>query len=70
MRFLLLRITSHYLQTLLQLRKENTAVTGVIRSSGIDFSVLLIVLRKNWLIKLDWGNTVAEIIDNVLCIGW
>jgi|SRR6266536_912597 len=52
------------------LRKENIGVAGIIRSSGIDFPVLLIVLRKNWLIKLDWGTTVAEIIDNVFYIGW
>ena len=52
------------------LRKENIGATGTIRSLGIDFPALLIVLRKNWLTKLDWGITIAEIIDNVFCIGW
>ncbi len=54
----------------LMLRKENIGVIEITKASGINSSALLIVLRKNWLIKLDWGNTVAEIIDNVLCIGW
>jgi hypothetical protein len=52
------------------LRKENIDAAGTTRPSGIDFPALLIILRKNWSTKLDWGTTVADIVDNVLCIGW
>ena len=31
---------------------------------------MLTVLRKNGSTKLDWGTTVADIVNNVLCIGW
>jgi hypothetical protein len=31
---------------------------------------LLIVLRRKWSTKLDWGTTVTDIVDGVLCIGW
>jgi len=27
-------------------------------------------LRKLWSTKLTWGTTVAEIVNDVLCIGW
>jgi hypothetical protein len=49
--------------------KENIGAAGTTRPSGIDFSVLLIVLYKNWSTKLDWGTTVADEVDGVLCIG-
>jgi hypothetical protein len=52
------------------LRKENIGAVGTTRPQGLDFPVLLIVLHKNWSTKLDWGTTIVEIIDNVLCIGW
>jgi hypothetical protein len=52
------------------LRKENIGATGTTWPLGIDFPALLIVLRKKWSTKLDWGTTVADIIDSVLCIGW
>jgi hypothetical protein len=52
------------------LQKENIGAAGTTRPSGIDFLALLIVLRKNWSTKLDWGTTVADIVNNVLCIGW
>jgi hypothetical protein len=52
------------------LRKENIGAAGTTRPSGTDFPALLIVLRKNWATKLDWGTTVADIVNNVLCIGW
>jgi hypothetical protein len=52
------------------LRKENIGAAGTTRPSGIDFPALLITLRKNWSTKLDWGTTIADIVDNVLCIGW
>ncbi len=51
------------------LRKENIGVAGIIRFSDIDFPALLIILRKNWLTKLDWGITVVEIIDNILYLN-
>ncbi len=54
----------------LMLRKENIGVTGTTRPSGIDFPALFIILRKNQLIKLDWGITVVEIINNVFYISW
>lgn len=52
------------------LRKENIGMVGTTRPLGIDFLAVLAVLRKNWPTKLDWGTTVAEIVDSVLCIGW
>jgi hypothetical protein len=52
------------------LRKENIGATRTTWPSGIDFPTLLIVLRKKWSTKLDWGTTVADIVDGVLCIGW
>ena len=52
------------------LRKENIGAVGTTRPLGIDFLALLIVLRKNWSTKLDWGTTVADIVDGVLCISW
>jgi hypothetical protein len=52
------------------LRKQNIGAAGTTRPSGIDFPALLIVLRKNWSTKLDWGTTVADIVNGVLCIGW
>jgi len=52
------------------LRKENINIAGIIRSSDINFPALFIILRKNWSTKLDWGTTVADIINRVLYIGW
>src|SRR5947207_12472157 len=52
------------------LRKENIGAAGTTRPTGIDFPALLTVLRKKWSTKLDWGTVVADIVDNVLCIGW
>jgi hypothetical protein len=52
------------------LRKENIGAAGTTRPSGIDYPALLIVLRRKWSTKLDWGTTVADIVDGVLCIGW
>ena len=52
------------------LQKENIGVAGTTRPLGIDFLALLIVLRKNWSTKLDWGTTVVDIVDNMLCISW
>ena len=52
------------------LQKENIGVVGTTRPLGIDFLALLIVLHKNWSTKLDWGTTIVDIVDNVLCIGW
>jgi len=52
------------------LRKENIGAAGTTRPSSTDFPALLTVLRKNWSTKLDWGTTVADIVDGVLCIGW
>lgn len=52
------------------LRKQNIGAAGTTRPSGIDFPALLIVLRKKWSTKLDWGTTVADVVDGVLCIGW
>jgi hypothetical protein len=52
------------------LRKENISAVGTTRPLGIDFPTLLIVLRKNWSTKLDWGTTIADTVNNVLCIGW
>src|SRR6266536_4219983 len=52
------------------LRKENIGAVGTTRASGIDFPALLTVLRKNWSTKLNWGTTVADVVNNVLCIGW
>ena len=52
------------------LRKENIGAVGIIRFLGIDFPALLIVLRKNWSTKLDWGTTIVDVVDGVLCIGW
>jgi len=52
------------------LRKENIGAAGTTRPLGIDFPALLVVLHKNWSTKLDWGTTVADIVDSVLCIGW
>ena len=49
-------------------RKENIGAAGITRPSCIDFPALLIVLRKNWPTKLDWGTTVADIIDGVLLL--
>jgi hypothetical protein len=37
----------------LMLQKENIGAVGTTRPLGIDFLALLIVLRKNWLTKLD-----------------
>jgi hypothetical protein len=50
--------------------KRNIGAAGTTRPSCTDFLALLIVLRKNWSTKLDWGTTVADIINGVLCIGW
>jgi hypothetical protein len=52
------------------LRKENISVAGTTRPSGTNFPALLIVLCQNWSTKLDWGTTVADVVDGVLCIGW
>jgi hypothetical protein len=52
------------------LRKENIGAAGTTRASGTDFPALLIVVHKNWPSKLEWGTTIADIVDNVLCIGW
>ena len=51
------------------LQKENIGAARTTRPLGIDFPALLIVLRKKWSTKLDWGTTVADIVDGVLCIG-
>jgi hypothetical protein len=45
------------------LRKENIDISGITRFSGTDFSALLIILRKNWFIKLEW-----ELILKILLI--
>ena len=50
--------------------KENIGAAGTTRASGIDFPALLIVLRKSWPTKLEWGATVADVVNDVLCIGW
>jgi hypothetical protein len=52
------------------LRKENIGAARTTRPLGTDFPTLLIVLRKNWSKKLDWGTTIADIVNDVLCIGW
>jgi hypothetical protein len=52
------------------LQKENIGAAGTRRPSGTDFPALLIVLRRNWPSKLEWGTTIADIVDDVLCIGW
>jgi hypothetical protein len=52
------------------LHKENISAARTTRPLGIDFPALLIALRKNWSTKLDWGTTIADIVDDVLCIGW
>jgi hypothetical protein len=52
------------------LRKENIGAAGTTRASGTDFPALLIVFRKKWPAKLEWGTTVAEVVNDVLCIGW
>ena len=52
------------------LQKENISVVGTIRPLGINFLALLIILYKNWLAKLDWGTTIIDIVNNVLCISW
>ena len=52
------------------LHKENIGAAGTTRPSSMDFPALLTVLRENWSMKLDWGTTVAVVIDGVLCIGW
>ena len=52
------------------LRKENISAAGTTRPSSMDFPALLTVLRENWSTKLDWGTTVAVVVDGVLCIGW
>src|ERR1700716_269373 len=52
------------------LQKENIGAVGTTRPLGIDFLALLIVLRKNWPTKLDWGTTIADIVNGVLCISW
>jgi hypothetical protein len=36
----------------------------------MDFPTLLIALRKNWPSKLKWGTTIADIVNDVLCISW
>ena len=51
------------------LRKENIGAAGTSRPSGIDLLVLLIVLRKKHSTKIEWGTTIADIVDDVLCIG-
>jgi Transposase IS4 len=50
--------------------KENIGAARTTRALGIDFPTLLIVLRKSWPTKLEWGATVADVVNNVLCIGW
>jgi hypothetical protein len=52
------------------LRKQNISAAGTTRPLGIDFPALLIVLRKKWSPKLDWGTTAADVVDGVLCISW
>ncbi len=51
------------------LRKENIGVVRTIRSLGINFPALLIILRKKWSIKLDWGTTYVDEVDGVLYIN-
>ena len=50
--------------------KENISAAGITRPSSIDFPALLIVLHKNWSTKLDWGTTIIDIINSILCIDW
>ena len=52
------------------LRKENIGAVGTTRPSGLEFPALLIVLRKKWSTKLDWGATCAAVVNDVLCLGW
>lgn len=52
------------------LHRENIGIARTTRASGIDFPTLLTVLHKNWSTKLDWGTTITDVVDNVLCIGW
>ena len=54
----------------LMLRKENIGAVRTTRPLGINFPALLIVLRKKHSTKLEWGTTVADIVDSVLCIRW
>ena len=58
------------IQLFLMLQKENIGAARTTRPLSINFPALLIVLRKKWSTKLDWGTTVADIVDDVLCIGW
>ena len=51
------------------LRKENINAVRTIRSLGINFPALLIILRKKWSIKLDWGTTYVDEVDGVLYIN-
>ena len=50
--------------------KENISVARITLPLGIDYLALLIVVRWKWSTKLDWGTTVADIVNGVLCIGW
>ena len=52
------------------LRKENIGAVGIIRFLDINFPALLIILRKKWFIKLDWGTIYIDEVNSVLCIGW
>ncbi len=51
------------------LRKKNIGAAGIIRSLDTDFPALLIVLRKKWSTKLDWGIIYVDIVNGVLCTG-
>jgi hypothetical protein len=48
---------------------EIVSAVGTTKPSGIDFPVLLILLRKNWPTELDWGTTIADVVNSVLCIS-
>ena len=50
--------------------KENISAAGITRPSDTNFLTLLIVLCQNWFTKLDWGTTIVDVVDNILCIGW
>jgi Transposase IS4 len=65
-------IDNYFMSILLfsMLRNEQIGAVGTTWPLGIDFPVLLIVLCKKWSTKLDWGISIADVIDNVLCIGW
>jgi len=52
------------------LQKEKIGAAGTTRPLSINFPALLIVLHKKWSTKLEWGTTIADSINSVLCVGW